>query len=169
MNSQFTRFACAALFTIAAVPAAVAQDDKSKAAEVTPGDDIHAIRGNPPADSSFGKLKLGMKPDEVIAVVGKPDSERSYCTGKHRIPFYLGRDRAYAEYYYKGQGKLYFYSEFSEFKMFRGAVHTCSPTKPFELAGVEYNVNESGIAPKEGGDAKKDGEEAKKEPAEAAK
>lgn len=157
MNYRFARLTIAALFASLSLAVAHAEDPK----EASPGDDIHAIRGNPPADSAFAKVTLGMSADEAIAILGKPTSERSYCTGKHRIPFYTGRDRAYFEYFYQGQGKVYFYADFSSFTMFHGAIKTCSPTKPKELAGVEFNLNETGIPPKEG-------EEAKKQPTQAA-
>ena len=48
--------------------------------------------------------------DETVAILGKPSAEKAYCTGKHRIPFYFGSDKAYTEYLYKGQGKVYFYT-----------------------------------------------------------
>jgi hypothetical protein len=66
------------------------------------------IVGNPPADHPFGKLKIGMTYDEAIAIVGKPSSEDSWCTGKQHIPFYFGDDRGRAEANFKGMGKLDF-------------------------------------------------------------
>lgn len=128
---------------------ALAQDNKpaESADKAAADDDIHVIKGNPPSDQPFGRIRLGMKFAEAVDILGKPTSERSYCTGKHRIPFYYGRDRAYTEYYYKGQGKVYFYTEFSSISAFHGAVKTCTPTTPFELAGVEFNPAESGEAP----------------------
>lgn len=149
MERPFSRIALTAVCLSFGATAALAQDSKPMASadKVAADDDIHVIKGNPPSDQPFGKIKLGMKFAEAMEILGKPTSERSYCTGKHRIPFYYGRDRAYTEYYYKGQGKVYFYSEFSSISAFHGAVSTCSPTTPFELAGAEFNPAESGEAP----------------------
>jgi len=122
----------------------------SFAEEVTPAEGIEAVKGNPPADHPFAKLTPGMSFDEAVAILGKPTGERSYCTGKHRIPFYMARDKAYTEYYYKGQGKVYFYTRVSTFSAFHGAVNSCTPKDPFELAGAEFNPGETGEVPPEG-------------------
>ena len=45
-------------------------EDSAKAAEAAEP----VIVGNPPADSPFGKLKIGMKYEEVLAIVGKPQA-----------------------------------------------------------------------------------------------
>jgi len=150
MNHRFARITVAALCLSLFVPALQAED---KAAESAP------VTGNPPADSPFARIKPGMKFDETVAILGKPTSERAFCTGKHWIPFYAGRDRAYTEYYYQGQGVVVFYTDISSFGI--GRYKTCSPKEPLELAEVHYDANASGIAPK-------DTPEPKKEPATAA-
>ena len=73
------------LLTIA-TSAAFAQDTEKKAdapAAATAEPAAPVIVGNPPADHPFGKLKIGMTYDEALAIVGKPSSESSWCTGKH--------------------------------------------------------------------------------------
>lgn len=119
-----------------------------------------AVTGNPPPEHAFAKIKPGMKFEEVAQILGKPNSERAFCTGKHYIPFYAGRDRAYTEHYFQGQGVVVFYTDVSTWGI--GRYKHCTPKAPLELAEVHYNPKESGVAPK-------DTDEAKKEPAEAEK
>ena len=86
--------------------AAFAQDTEKKAdaPATTAEPPAPVIVGNPPADQPFGKLKIGMTYDEVIAIVGKPTSESSWCTGKQHIPFYFGNDKGRAQAIFKGMG-----------------------------------------------------------------
>lgn len=128
---------------------ATAADEASK-----PGDVEAAVTGSPPAEHPFAKVQPGMKFDEAVQILGKPTSERAFCTGKHYIPFYYGRDRAYTEYYYQGQGVVVFYTEISTWGIGRYA--HCSPKTPFELAEVHYNPKETGVAPGDGEERKKD-------------
>lgn len=114
-------------------------EDSAKAAEAAEP----VIVGNPPADSPFGKLKIGMKYEEVLAIVGKPTSESSWCTGKHRIPFYFGDDRGRAQALFKGMGKLDFNATVSV-----GVFGRCSGDKPLDLVYIEYDPNSSGETPK---------------------
>ena len=144
MTASLTRIATIALslsFSIAA-PIALAQENKAEAAS------DGSVTGNPPADHPFAKVKPGMKFEEALAILGKPTSERAYCTGKHHIPFYFGRDRAYTEYYYQNQGVVVFYTDVSVGGWNR--YKSCSPKDPLELAEVHYNASETGVAPKEG-------------------
>lgn len=62
----------------------------------------------PPADSPLAKVKAGMRPREVEAILGPPDDENAYITGKAFIPYYYGRDRARQAYFYKGVGRVVF-------------------------------------------------------------
>jgi ABC-type amino acid transport substrate-binding protein len=101
------------------------------------------IVGTPPADSPFGKLKIGMTYAEVIAIVGKPSSESSWCTGKHRIPFYFGDDRGRAQALFKGMGKLDFNATIST-----GMFGRCSGDQPLDLVYIEFDPTNSGEAPK---------------------
>ena len=156
MTASLTRIAAIALSLSVSLAATTALAEENKAEAASDG----SVTGNPPADHPFAKVKPGMKFEEALAILGKPTSERAYCTGKHHIPFYFGRDRALTEYYYKDQGVVVFYTEANIYGWSR--VKSCSPKAPFELGEVHYNPNEAGVAPKEG-------EERPKTPAEAPK
>lgn len=101
------------------------------------------IVGNPPADHPFGKLKIGMSYAEVIAIVGKPTNEHSWCTGKQHIPFYFGSDKGRAESYFKGMGKLDFNADVTVYPF-----RICKGGAPSELIYVEYDLNATGELPK---------------------
>lgn len=101
------------------------------------------IVGNPPADSPFGKLKIGMKYQEALAIVGKPTSESSWCTGKHRIPFYYGDDRGRAQAVFEGVGKLDFNASISV-----GIFGRCSGDQPLDLVYIEYDPATTGASGK---------------------
>lgn len=153
MNTSFTRLTVAALCLSLTLPA-LAADEKNPAEGEQP-----VVTGNPPADSSFAKIKPGMKYSEAAAILGKPTSEYAYCTGKHAIPFYFGIDKARTNQHFKGQGIVIFYTDISSFGI--GRYKSCTAKEPLEVAEVHYDVNETGAAA--------EGEEAKKEPAQAAK
>lgn len=76
--------------------------------EATEAESKRGIYGNPPRNSPFAKLKLGMSSKQVTDLIGEPTDQKSYMTGKIWIPFYFGSDRARLEYRYKGQGVLTF-------------------------------------------------------------
>jgi hypothetical protein len=101
-----------------------------------------AVVGNPPADHPFGKLKIGMSYEEVIAIVGKPSNQHDFCTGKHRIPFYFGDDRARTEAFFKGMGKLDFNGADG------GFFGKCNMRKILDLVYIEYDPAATGEAPK---------------------
>jgi hypothetical protein len=66
-----------------------------------------AVRGTPPpADSAMAKIKPGMRPEDVIALLGAPSRQSAYPTGKAWVPFYYGPDRWRSVYYYRGQGRV---------------------------------------------------------------
>ena len=140
MKPSITRITLAALCLSLAAPAVLAEEQKDAADA--------AVTGNPPADSNFARIKPGMSFKDALAVLGKPTSERAFCSGKHHIPFYFARDRAYTEYYYQGQGLVVFYTDVNVSGWSR--YKSCSPTDPTEVAEVHYDANESGVAPKEG-------------------
>lgn len=110
---------------------ALAQDAEKKT-EAPAAEQV--IVGNPPADHPFGKLKIGMSYDEVIAIVGKPTSESSWCTGKQNIPFYFGNDKGRAEALVKGAGKLEFNAQVMMLPF-----RICKGSTPLDLVYVEYN------------------------------
>jgi hypothetical protein len=126
--------AIAALFF--ATNAGAAEEPAKEAAE-------GVIVGNPPADSPFGKLKIGMKYEEVIAILGKPTSESSWCTGKQNIPFYFGDDRGRSEAHFKGLGKLDFNATVSMYPF-----RICKGNAPLDLVYIEYNPETTGELPK---------------------
>lgn len=154
MNSRFARINLAALCLSLTLPALAA--DESKPVDGAAA----AVTGNPPADSAFAKIKPGMKYADALAILGKPNAENAYCTGKHAIPFYFGNDKARTNYHYQGQGVVIFYTDASTWSI--GRYKNCTPKEPMEVAEVHYDAAETGIIPK-------DGEAAPKEPAQAAK
>lgn len=141
MKPSATRITVAALCLALATPALLADEKKVEA-------DAQVVTGNPPQDSVFAKVKPGMTFNDASAILGKPTSERAFCTGKHHIPFYFARDRAYTEYYYQGQGIIVFYTDVSVGGWSR--YKSCTPKEPTEVAEIHYNPDETGIAPKEG-------------------
>lgn len=100
------------------------------------------IVGNPPADSPFGKLKIGMSYEEVVAITGAPTNKHDFCTGKHRIPFYFGDDRARTEAFFKGMGKLDFHGADG------GFWGKCGMQNILGLIYIEYDPNSTGELPK---------------------
>lgn len=140
MKNCFARITFAALCLSLTLPALAA--DEAKPAEGA------AVTGQPPAGSPFAAIKPGMSFNDALAILGKPTSERAFCTGKHHIPFYFARDRAYTEYFYQGQGVVVFYTDVSISGWSR--YKSCSPKEALEIAEVHYNVGETGVAPKEG-------------------
>jgi hypothetical protein len=66
------------------------------------------ISGKPAPGSKFTKLKIGMSMKQVIDLVGQPNDQGTYVTGKAWIPYYYGSDRYRHEMVYKGQGRLIF-------------------------------------------------------------
>ena len=127
--------AVAALFLSTTAFAAEEPTKKEETAEAV-------IVGNPPADSPFGKLKIGMSYEEVIAIVGKPTNQHDFCTGKHRIPFYFGDDRARTEAFFKGMGKLDFYGADGGFWV------KCCMQKILGLVYIDYYPKATGELPK---------------------
>ena len=129
-----------------AASTSLAQDSEKKAeAPVAAATEPAApvIVGNPPADQPFGKLKIGMSYDEVIAIVGKPSSESSWCTGKQHIPFYFGNDKGRAQALFNGMGKLEFNASVTVYPF-----RICKGSTPLDLVYVEYNPETTAEAPK---------------------
>jgi len=125
---------------------AIAQDTEKKteapaAASAAPAAPV--IVGNPPPDHPFGKLKIGMTYDDAIAIVGKPSSESSWCTGKQHIPFYFGNDKGRAQAIFKGIGKLEFNASVTLLPF-----RICKGSTPLDLVYVEYSPEITAEAPK---------------------
>ena len=66
------------------------------------------ISGKPAPSSKFTKLQIGMSMKQVTDLIGQPNDQGSYITGKAWIPFYYGSDRYRHEMVYKSQGRLIF-------------------------------------------------------------
>ena len=66
------------------------------------------ISGKPSPGSKFTKLQIGMSMNQVTDLIGRPNDQGSYITGKAWIPFYYGSDRYRHEMVYKSQGRLIF-------------------------------------------------------------
>ena len=64
------------------------------------------VIGNPAPNSKFAKLQIGMKMNEVTALIGAPDDMVRHETGKRWIPFYFGSDAQRMQVLYKGEGCL---------------------------------------------------------------
>ena len=154
MNSRKTSITAVALCLSLTMAVAMAEEKKPVEG------DAQTVTGNPPADSTFAKVKPGMKFDEAATILGKPDAISAYCTGKHTIPFYFGNDKARTNQYFKGQGTVIFFTEVSTWSV--GRYKHCSPKDPIEVAEVHYDPNEGGVAPKEREEAKKDPAQAEK-------
>jgi len=68
-----------------------------------------AVKGPPPpANSPMAKVKPGMRPEEVVEILGAPSRQSAYPTGKAFTPFNYGPDRWRSVYYYKGKGRIVF-------------------------------------------------------------
>jgi glucose/arabinose dehydrogenase len=59
-----------------------------------------------PAGTPMSKIKVGMTTQEVMNILGAPQDQAAYATGKVWIPFYFGDDVRRTALYYKGQGRV---------------------------------------------------------------
>jgi hypothetical protein len=74
-----------------------------------PSPEDSAVRATPPpAGSPLAKVQVGMSQREVENLIGAPQDENAYVTGKAFIPWYYGGDRHRVAYYYKGMGRVIF-------------------------------------------------------------
>lgn len=65
------------------------------------------VYGNPPANSKWAKLQIGMLQPEVERILGGSSTDiRTMPTGKAFNPFYFGTDRYRYEVVYHGQGSV---------------------------------------------------------------
>jgi hypothetical protein len=97
----------------AATPATAAAKEKPESAngrivKSENGSFTGEIDGTAAAGSKFSKLKIGMTMFNVTQLIGGPDYQRAYATGKAWIPFYFGDDASRLQTYYKGSGCLIF-------------------------------------------------------------
>jgi hypothetical protein len=66
------------------------------------------IVGKPAPGGKFAQLQIGMSRAQVLDIVGQPNDQGAYITGRAFIPFFFGADRYRHELAYKGQGRLIF-------------------------------------------------------------
>jgi hypothetical protein len=66
------------------------------------------IVGTPAPSSKFAQLQIGMKLEQVKALIGQPNHTDSRITGKQYQPFYFGGDTQRTEAFYTGEGQLTF-------------------------------------------------------------
>lgn len=96
-----TRLVCAALGALALAVACASGGGSPEATEESPYSD-------PPAGSELAKVEKGMDPVRVQSILGAPDHQNTYDTGKRWIPFYYGSDLQRTEWRYRGQGRVVF-------------------------------------------------------------
>lgn len=65
-----------------------------------------ATDGTPAPGSKFSKIEIGMYSKQLMDLIGQPNDQKSYVTGKAFIPFHFGGDNYRFEYFYKGEGTL---------------------------------------------------------------
>jgi hypothetical protein len=61
-----------------------------------------------PPDSPLAKVKLGMRHDDVLAILGNPDDRIDRLTARAWIPFYDGPDANLRDWIYAGRGRVVF-------------------------------------------------------------
>jgi len=59
----------------------------------------------PPAGSKLAQVEKGMNDMEVRKIMGDPDNQSNYMTGKAWIPFYFGPTHQ-SDWIYYGQGRV---------------------------------------------------------------
>ena len=91
------------------------------------------IVGTPAPKSKFSKLQIGMTPEQVEKLIGRPDDTDAHVTGKAFIPFHFGGDTQRLEYFYKREGQLSF-------------ANTNNFIAPNALIKIEVNAKATGIS-----------------------
>lgn len=89
-------------------PAATASTPGGRVVKSRDGTIEGEIVGKPAPKSKFAKLQIGMTPEEVEKLIGRPDATDTHITGKSFIPFHFGGDTQRLEYFYKREGQLSF-------------------------------------------------------------
>lgn len=87
-----------------------------------------------PSNSPLAKVQLGMGKRQVRDLLGAPDDENTYSTGKAFIPWYFGNDARRTSWYYKGVGRVVF----ADGNVFGGG--------GTEVIRVDYDPGETGVA-----------------------
>jgi outer membrane protein assembly factor BamE (lipoprotein component of BamABCDE complex) len=103
--------------------------------EAAPAAETKQAVGVPaPAGSPLSKVQLGMSKKQVSDILGHPDDENSYASGKAWIPYYYGNDVRRSSWFYKGVGRVVF----ADGNAFGGGTP--------EVVRVDYDPSESGVA-----------------------
>lgn len=90
------------------VPAASASTPGGRIVKSKDGTIEGEIVGTPAPKSKFAKLEIGMTPEDVEKLLGRPDDMDSHITGKQFIPFHFRGDTRRLETFYKHEGQLTF-------------------------------------------------------------
>ena len=61
-----------------------------------------------PAGSRLARIETGMTDLQVRKILGEPDNQSNYMTGKAWIPFYFGGDTHRSEWIYNRVGRVVF-------------------------------------------------------------
>lgn len=91
--------------------------------------DEDEITGKSAPGSKFTQLKIGMPMKQVADLIGPPNDQGSYVTGKAFISFFFGGDRYRYEMAYKGQGRLVF-AQVDGFRRQPDQDHPCASADP---------------------------------------
>ncbi|HYB97668.1 MAG TPA: hypothetical protein VEC57_00900 [Candidatus Limnocylindrales bacterium] len=89
-------------------PPRAASESKASRAEAPARPAPAAKKGTAaaPATGKLSQVKVGMGEVEVRDVMGPPDNEQTYTTGKQFIPGYVGSDTERTEWIYRGEGRV---------------------------------------------------------------
>ena len=106
MKSRFWVFFSVLALVVGFAPVAFGQ--ASSQSPQGSSKDGYGVVGTPAAGSKFSRIQIGWDRRHVTDVIGQPNDEKVYSTGKAWIPFYAGSDAARTEFHYKGEGILTF-------------------------------------------------------------
>lgn len=102
-------FACANMGGGGGSAAASSADDTAAAKPAEPAKPAAPAADAPPAGHPLAKVELGMSDDQVVSILGPPDHQNAYITGKAFIPFNYGAgDTSRTDFFYKGKGRVTF-------------------------------------------------------------
>jgi hypothetical protein len=122
--------AIAAVSFALALASCAAEQSSTPPAATTAAETVNTA----PPGTPMSKIKVGMTSQEVMNILGAPQAQNAYATGKAWIPFYFGDDVRRTALYYKGQGRVMV----SGGNVFGGGGGN--------VVAVEYDPNEPGVA-----------------------
>lgn len=89
--------------------AAAPAEEQAPAQKAAPAKPAAVKGAAAPAGSKLSKVQKDMTPEQVRTIMGAPNGEKSYVTGKAFIPYYYGADAGTnTEWSYKGVGRVIF-------------------------------------------------------------